>query len=107
MRRLALTLLLAVACTAAEPAVDTQPRPSPLPDPLTGVVTKVSAVRGGDVIALAVRAGQETYEVLIDPARDYGFDLHHLEEHRETGDPVRVDVEQRRDGAYAVSIEDA
>ena len=105
MRALAVVLLLAVACSA-EPAGDAQPRPNPPPDPLTGVVTEV-VVRDGAVTAIDVRAEGATHEILIDPARDYGFDLHHLEEHRETGDPVLVDLEQRADGAYAVSIDDA
>ena len=104
MRALAVALLLAVAC-GAEPAAE-RPPPSPPPDPLTGVVTEV-VVRGGEVTAFAVRADATTHEILIDPATDYGFDLHHLEEHRETGDPVVVDLERRDDGAYAVSIDDA
>ncbi len=100
-----MALVVGVAC-GGDPAPKQGSRPSPPPDPLIGVVTQV-VVRGGDVASFEVRAEGRTFEILIDAARDYGFDLHHLEEHRQTGDPVRVDVERRSDGIYAVSIDDA
>jgi hypothetical protein len=45
--------------------------------------------------------------ILIDPQIDYGFDLAHLREHMETGDPVRVDLELRAGDVYATQIDDA
>ena len=94
-RTVATLLLLAVAC-GNEPVV---------PDRLTGVVTEVRPSSGA-VEAFTVETTFEAYEILIDPRRDYGFDLRHLDDHRATGDPVVVRVEQRDDAAYALSIED-
>jgi hypothetical protein len=45
--------------------------------------------------------------IRIDPSRDYGFDLTHLNEHQSTGDPVRVRLRQRDEGLYALQIDDA
>ena len=89
-------LLLAAAC-GEEPAV---------PERVTGLVTEVRPSSGA-VEAFRVETTLESYEILIDPRRSYGFDLRHLDEHRATGDPVVVRVEQRDGAAYAVSIEDA
>jgi hypothetical protein len=52
-------------------------------------------------------AAGESYQILIDPARDYGFDLAHLREHQSTGDPVRVRLQQREEALYALRIDDA
>ncbi len=62
---------------------------------------------GGDIRAFTLRADGETYEILIAEEIDYGFDLEHLGEHRRAGDPVRVRLEERDDGLYALEIADA
>ena len=62
---------------------------------------------GSRVTAFRVESGLEVYELRIAADRDYGFDLSHLREHERTGEPVRCRLEERSDGIYAVTIEDA
>src|SRR5688572_8594251 len=80
--------------------------PAP-PTVLTGVITEVAAGTSGKVTGFELDASGESYEILIDPARDYGFDLTHLNEHQSTGDPVRVRLQQRDAALYALRIDDA
>jgi hypothetical protein len=54
-----------------------------------------------------VETAGDTYEILIDPELDYGFNLRHLDVHREQELPVIVDVEVRGGELYAASILDA
>lgn len=61
----------------------------------------------GDVRSFTVKSGAQTYEILIDPHVDYGFPLGHLNEHRISGDPVRVELVERDGRLYAQSIVDA
>ncbi|MDQ3990993.1 MAG: OB-fold nucleic acid binding domain-containing protein [Actinomycetota bacterium] len=94
-------LVLAVgACGNGETA---QP-----PGPTTVEGTIASLREPGGVIAGMVLDTEEgRIQVLIDPDQDYGFDLEHLREHVETGDPVRVTAERRGDALVALSIDDA
>lgn len=80
--------------------------PAP-PTVLTGVITEVAAGASGKVTGFELDASGESYEILIDPARDYGFDLTHLNEHQSTGGPVRVRLQQRDAALYALRIDDA
>ncbi len=105
MRRWLVTLVVLAACSP-EAAAPPEPSPSPPPDPVTGIVTLVR-LTGEEVTSLEVESEGRTYEILIDPAVDYGFNLRHLEEHRSDGDPVQVDIDVRGDRIYAVSILDA
>ncbi|MGH2695185.1 MAG: hypothetical protein ACRDJJ_10295 [Actinomycetota bacterium] len=77
------------------------------PSTVTGVVIEVSSAGLGRVESLVVKDGDDTFEILIDPDVDYGFNLDHLHEHRATGDPVRVELDQRDGDLYAQTIEDA
>jgi hypothetical protein len=95
--RVALVSILTVAC-AAEPMQS--------PDQVTGVIIEVQRAQG-DITGFTVDAGSETYEIVIDPGRNYGFDLEHLVAHRATGDPVRVDVDDRDGRLVALTILDA
>jgi hypothetical protein len=61
----------------------------------------------GQVRSFVVEADGERYELAIDPAVDYGFDLAHLHEHEEASDPVRCRVEDRDGVLYALEIRDA
>lgn len=79
----------------------------PPPAALIGVITEITAEDGGEVTGFDLDAGEESYEILIDPARDYGFDLSHLYEHQTTEDPVRVQLQQREEALYALRIDDA
>jgi hypothetical protein len=83
------------------------PTRSDAPSTVTGVVIEVSSAGLGRVESLVVKDGDDSYEILIDPEVDYGFNLDHLHEHRATGDPVRVELEERDGELYAQSIVDA
>jgi hypothetical protein len=74
---------------------------------IEGVVIDVRSASLGDVESFTLKDGDETYEVLIDAERDYGFPVSHLSEHILSADPVRVELESRGDRLYARSIEDA
>jgi hypothetical protein len=93
-----LVMPLLLAACASEPEV---------PSSVTGLVTSVERSDRGGIIGFTVEADGERYEIRIDPGRDYGFDLEHIEEHRAQEQPVRVTVEQRGDDAFAIEILDA
>jgi hypothetical protein len=95
----AVLLVLAAACGTPEPA--------DAPDRATGLITSIGRGDDGSIESFTVRDGGESYRVLIDPGRDYGFDLEHLKEHRSTDWPVDVRLEQRGDELYALEILDA
>jgi hypothetical protein len=105
---LALVVIFGTACGDDDPA----PAPAPAPDgqespgETTGPVTEVE-IEGDAVVAFVVESQGESYRFLVDSSIDYGFDLHHLEEHQTSGDPVLVEFEQRGDGLYALAILDA
>jgi hypothetical protein len=95
----ALALLLAVACGTREPA-------SP-PDQVTGLITAIGRGDDGAIESFTVRGGDQSFQIRIDPGRDYGFNLEHLAAHRASEWPVRVRLEQRDGTLYAVDIVDA
>jgi hypothetical protein len=99
MRWVALVAILLIpsAC-ASEPEV---------PPSVTGLITSIDRSDRGEITGFAVEAQGEGYDLRIDPGRDYGFDLEHLEEHRVQSLPVRVTVQERDGEAYAVEILDA
>jgi hypothetical protein len=94
---LALTILLAPACSSEPEA----------PAEVTGMITAIEQSDRGPITGFTVDAEGQRYDIRIDRERDYGFDLEHLEEHRAQELPVRVTLEERDDGLYAVAIEDA
>ena len=94
---LLLLALLASACGQEKP---------PAPTVLTGVITEVSGTTG-EVTGFDLEANGDAYQILIEPGRDYGFDLTHLREHQSTGDPVRVRLRERDEALYALRIDDA
>lgn len=79
----------------------------PPPAALTGVITEIAADAGGKVTGFDLDAAGEVHEILVDPGRDYGFDLNHLYEHESTGDPVRVRLRAEDETLYALAIDDA
>ena len=103
--------LTAVACGgggAEEPrSSTTAASQTPAPTMLEGVITEVLPPDAGDVTGFALDADGTDYDILIDPEHDYGFDLGHLRDHRDTGDPVVCQLDPRPDGLYALTIEDA
>ena len=81
-------------------------RPSPPPEQVTGVITEMR-FDGERVVGFEVETVARSFEILIDPERDYGFNLKHLEVHRDQQLPVQVDLESRDGKLYAVDILDA
>ena len=97
---LALVLLACVAC-GGESTLSGED----VPATVTGDVVEVRPT-DGDVESFVVEQDGSRYEILIADDVEYGFDLAHLREHMTAGDPVQVAIEQRSDGAMALSIED-
>lgn len=101
---LAILLVLGVSCSEAEPAAD--PSPSPPPTEVTGLITETT-YDGEQMTSFEVESSEGTFEILIDPERDYGFNLKHLDVHRKQELPVQVPVESRDGALYAVDVLDA
>ena len=78
---------------------------APPPRNAEGYVVDVAG-EGSNVPGFTLQVGTEEYEVLIDPAINYGFDLAHLREHERLSDPVRCVLEERDGRIYALSIAD-
>jgi hypothetical protein len=102
--RLALLLVgfIAFACTGQK-SVDELRDP---PREITGRIIEISD-EDDEISSMLIKSEELTLEVMIDPERDYGFALNHLYEHLETGEPVRVPIEQRDGALYARAIDDA
>lgn len=98
------TFLLAGCNNDARRSNRSNPRP---PSEVTGVVVDVESAGLGAVRSFELKKGADTYQIFIDPAVDYGFDVGHLTEHLASGDPVRVEIDQRGDRLFARSIDDA
>ena len=96
---LALLLVLSASCGGGA-------RPE-APAEVTGQITEIERDGAGSITAFEVEDDDGPYRILIDPGRDYGFDLEHLEDHRRTGDPVRVDLRSRGGRLVALTILDA
>lgn len=98
MRSIAVSLLLAgaVACGTAE-----------APAEVTGPITAIGRNDAGTIASFTVEEVGTPYRIRIDPTRDYGFDLEHLEEHRVQRLPVRVTLDDRDGTLVAVEIVDA
>jgi hypothetical protein len=77
------------------------------PSSVTGLIVSVERTDRGGITGFTVEADGETHDIRIDPGRDYGFDLEHLEVHRAQALPVRVALEDRVGTLFAVEILDA
>jgi hypothetical protein len=77
------------------------------PTELTGLITALGRAADGSIESFTVSDGDRTFEIRIEPGRDYGFSLEHLKVHRDTRAPVRVHVRPRNGALYAVEILDA
>jgi len=100
----AVLLVLFAACGATETTAGSAP---PTPRTITGVLVQIESTGLDDVESFTLKAGDEMFEVFIDPQRDYGFPLSHLNAHRTGGEPVAVDVEERDGRLIALTIADA
>jgi hypothetical protein len=78
------------------------------PDVVTGVITEVTWKDDRTAVqSFKVDAQGDDYEIRIDDEVDYGFDLAHLEEHRDTHEPVRVKLRDEDGRLFAERIDDA
>lgn len=110
MKKLTMALLLAsvlgIAC-GGNGAETPEPKPSEAPSTLTGVITEVESSGLTEVESFTLSVEGETYEIFLADDIDLGFPPAHLNEHKTTGDPVKVDLEDRSGQLYATSIDDA
>lgn len=60
-----------------------------------------------EVQSFKVKSDDKIYTILIDPNTELGFPPAHLNEHRVSGDPVKVEIDERNGDLYALSILDA
>lgn len=87
-------------------AADEIPPPPPPPDRLVGEIIEVREEEGR-VSDFTLEAEGDRWEIRIAQDVDYGFDLTHLYEHRDTGEPVDVLLEEREGNLVALRIDDA
>src|SRR5918996_2346028 len=93
-----ITLVLPAACSNNSDAT---------PEVVTGVITEVNWNEGRtEVRSFKMDAESDDYEVWIDDGVDYGFDLAHLEEHRDSHEPVKVSLHERNGRLFAQQIDD-
>jgi hypothetical protein len=74
---------------------------------VTGVVLAVDALSLTDVRSFTLKTQDETLEIRIDPEADYSFPPSHLRNHALSGEPVRVELDERGDDLFATEMEDA
>jgi hypothetical protein len=98
---IALGVVLALASCGGDNAAVTE-----APSNVVGTITDVEPAEGEPTNFVVETEDGETFTIDIDPDVNYGFDLAHLHEHHETGDPVDIDLEERDGTLYAQSIED-
>jgi hypothetical protein len=74
---------------------------------VTGVVLAVDARSLTDVRSFTLKSEDETLEIRIDPDADYSFPPSHLRNHALSGQPVRVELDERGEDLFATEMEDA
>jgi hypothetical protein len=99
-------LVVALICLAAVVGCGGGEGNERAPSELVGVIVAVEPSTG-PVRTFTLEAAGESYRIFVAADVDYGFDLHHLRDHRATGDPVRCTLEERGDRLYALTILDA
>ncbi len=72
---------------------------------MEGLISEIE-LKEGRPSAITVESDGRPQRILIDPDRDYGFDLGHLEEHRNKAEPVSVKVKDEDGADVALSIDD-
>ena len=77
------------------------------PREATGVVLAVDARSLTDVRSFTLKTQDETLEIRIDPDADYSFPPSHLRNHALSGEPVRVELDERGGDLFATEMEDA
>jgi hypothetical protein len=92
----ALVVLMPAAC-----ATDSSP-----PREITGVVVEIDSRGLGRLRRFTVKDGDRRYAIYVDDSTRFAFTPSHLQEHRATGAPVAVEVEDRGDKLFALSVRD-
>ncbi|HEX2234956.1 MAG TPA: hypothetical protein VHK89_01640 [Actinomycetota bacterium] len=100
------TWLVAALVVLAGPVACSDEREGP-PRVVTGVVTEIDGRSLTEIESFTLKDGSNAYEVFVDATIDYGFPIGHLQSHRVSAAPVRVELEQRGTKLYALSIRDA
>ena len=77
------------------------------PSVITGTVVEVQTQSLTDVESFVVSQGDERFTIYIGARTNLDFPPAHLNEHRISGDPVRVEVDESGDRLVARTIEDA
>ena len=104
--RLRLVLVSLAALTAV--AGCTPDAGSDVPEEVTGVVTKVQSSGLTEVEQFTVRTESgELYDIRVDEETELAFPPAHLNEHRVSGEPVVVELENRSGTLYATLVDDA
>jgi hypothetical protein len=98
VRRVGVLLLASVALACGSEAGP--------PEVVTAVITAVQS-EGADISGFTLAAEDGSYQITVEPGRDYGFALGHLHEHHATGAPVRVTLRSTWGVLHATSILDA
>jgi ABC-type metal ion transport system substrate-binding protein len=104
MRGVSLVLIALVAFTAFEACGSDAAEGS---QEATGIVLAVDARSLTDVRSFTLKTQDETLEIRIDPHADYSFPPSHLRNHALSGQPVRVELDERGGDLYATEMEDA
>ena len=77
-----------------------------LPERLRGVIVDVEASGITEVESFTLRSGGRTYEIDVTKETDLAFPPAHLSEHRASGEPVVVELEEADGGLVATSVDD-
>ncbi len=100
MRSLCLLLCLALMGLASCSAQEGSRR-------VTGVVVEIESSGLARVEQFTLQDEGRRVSILVDDETEFAFAPSHLNEHRARGEPVAVEVEKRKGGLYAVSVDDA
>lgn len=107
MKKTVAALLMASLFVVACGGDDGKDPQAETPSRLTGVITEVDSSGLTDVESFTLSVEGETYKIFLADDIELGFPPAHLNEHKTTGDPVEVDLEDRSGKLYATSIADA
>lgn len=94
--------VVVLLCSCVSGCADSSPSP---PSEVVGPIVDVRR-DGSEIAAFTVEGDDGRLEVWIADDVAYGFDLEHVQEHADSGDPVRCALEERDGRAYALSIAD-
>ena len=99
-----MTILVAAASVAC--GSDDAPDAGTVPERLRGVIVDVEASGITEVESFTLRSGGRTYEIDVTKETDLAFPPAHLSEHRASGEPVVVELEEADGGLVATSVDD-